>query len=239
MDALALELLSIGKTFNPGQWNEVVAVRDVSMNFEWGESVLIVGENGSGKSTLLNLVDGMIELTSGRVQMSGTDVSSWQLHRRYKYIHRVHQDPSQGLAPFGTIAENLAVLGLKNASLFNFSSLIGKGDMAHFEQAIAEVKPDLAMNLLRKVYLLSPGQRQSVALVMLALSDGARRILLADEPTAALDPHTAETCLTLINRKAADGWLVLHVTHNPAIIASHRGRLITMHEGKVASDVTT
>ena len=239
MDAPALELCSIGKIFNPGQWNEVDAVRDVSINFEWGESVLIVGENGSGKSTLLNLVDGMIELTSGRVRMSGTDVSSWQSHRRHQCIHRVHQDPSQGMAPFGTIAENLAVLGLKNTSLFNFSSLTGKEDMARFEQAIAKIKPDLATNLLRKVYLLSPGQRQSVALAMLALRDGGRRILLADEPTAALDPHTAETCLTLINRKAADGWLVLHVTHNPAIIASHRGRLITMHEGRVASDAST
>lgn len=239
MNVPALELCAIGKIFNPGQWNEVDAVSDVSINFAWGESVLIVGENGSGKSTLLNLVDGMIELTSGRVQMSGTNVSSWQSHRRHQYIHRVHQDPSQGMAPFGTIVENLAVLGLKNTSLFNFSSLTGKGDMAHFEQAILEIKPDLATSLLRKVYLLSPGQRQSVALAMLALRDGGRRILLADEPTAALDPHTAETCLTLINRKAAEGWLVLHVTHNPAIIACHRGRLITMHEGSVASDAST
>lgn len=236
--ASALELRAISKTFNPGQWNEVVAVRDVTINFEWGESVLIVGENGSGKSTLLNLIDGTFDLTAGRVVMTGTDVSSWKTHSRHRYIHRVHQDPSQGMAPFGTIAENLAVLDLENASLFNLSNLRRTGDMSRFGKSLTTIKPDLATHLLRKVYLLSPGQRQAVALAMLALRDGGRRILLADEPTAALDPHTAETCLELINQKAADGWLVLHVTHNPAIIAAHRGRLISMSEGKIAPNAS-
>lgn len=238
MAALSLELHEVCKTFNPGLWNEVKAVSDVWMNFEWGESVLIIGENGSGKSTLLNLVDGSVQLSSGRMAMSGIDVSSWPAHRRSTYVHRVHQDPSRGMAPFGTVAENLAVLGLKNSGIFSFGKLAGHGAMSRFEQAIAGINPDLATKLEHKVYRLSPGQRQAVALAMLALRDDGQRILLADEPTAALDPRTAETCLTLINQKAVSGWLVLHITHNPAIIAAHRGRFITMREGKVDSDVS-
>lgn len=237
-DKQALQLISIGKTFNPGQWNEINAVRDVSINFQWGESVLIVGENGSGKSTLLNLVDGTFGLTAGKIQMSGNDVSTWKSYKRYQFLHRIHQDPAQGMAPLGTIAENLAVLELDGSSLFDIKKLNGKKDMDRFRQVVAEIRPELAENLLRKVYLLSPGQRQSVALAMLALRDGGKRILLADEPTAALDPVAAETCMTLINRKAANGWLVLQVTHNPAIISAHKGRIITMHEGKVMADVT-
>lgn len=171
--------------------------------------------------------------------MSGTDVSSWPVYRRYRHIHRVHQDPSQGMAPYGTVAENLAVLGLENTSLFDVSRLADQADMAHFAQTIADINPDLETKLERKVYLLSPGQRQAVALAMLALRDGKQRILLADEPTAALDPRTAHTCLSLIDQKAKSGWLVLHVTHNSAIINAHCGRIITMSEGNVASDVFT
>lgn len=236
MSEVALKLHGVSKTFNPSQWNEVEAICDVSMNFEWGESVLIVGENGSGKSTLLNLVDGSVPLSSGRMAMTGTDVSTWPAYRRSTYVHRVHQDPSRGMAPLGTIAENLAVLGLQHSGLFTFRRLAGLGVMSRFEQVIARINPDLATKLDHKVYRLSPGQRQAVALAMLALRNDGQRILLADEPTAALDPRTAETCLTLINQKATSGWLVLHITHNPAIIAAHHGRLITMREGRVFSD---
>lgn len=238
MAAPALKLNSVCKTFNAGQWNEVNAVRDVCIEFDWGESVLVIGENGSGKSTFLNLVDGTVDLTVGSVTMSGTNVSSWPIYRRYRHIHRVHQDPSRGMAPYGTVAENLAVLGLENPSLFDIGMLADKADMAHFARTIAAINPDLDTKLSRKVYLLSPGQRQAVALAMLALRDHERRILLADEPTAALDPRTAETCLSLIQRKAQSGWLVLHVTHNPAIIDAHRGKVIRMHEGRVSTDVS-
>ena len=237
MAAPALKLDNVIKTFNPGQWNEVAAVRDLSAVFHWGEAVLIIGDNGSGKSTLLNLIDGTVDLTSGSVAMAGRDVSSWPTHRRFRHLHRVHQDPSRGMAPFGSIAENMAILGVKRASLWNFGSLRRRTNMAKLTDAVTRISPDLATNLDRKVYRLSPGQRQSVALAMLALRDDDQRILLADEPTAALDPRTAAICLTMIQQKAEHGWLVLHITHNSAIIAAHRGRVITMQEGSILSDV--
>jgi len=233
----ALHLNSVSKTFNAEQWNEIKAIRDVSLQFFWGESVLVIGENGSGKSTLLNLIDGTVDLTCGSVEIGGTDVSSWPVYRRFRHIHRVYQDPSKGMAPYGTVAENLAVLDLERPSLFNIDRPANKENLAHFSEAIAAISPDLKSKLSHKVYLLSPGQRQAVALAMLALRNGGKRVLLADEPTAALDPHTAQICLSLIEKKANSGWLVLHVTHNSAIINTHRGRIVTMSEGKVLSDV--
>lgn len=233
----ALTLRNVAKTFNPGQWNEVAAVREVSAEFQWGESILIIGDNGSGKSTLLNLVDGTVDLTSGSITMAGLDVSSWPTHRRFQHLHRIHQDPSCGMAPFGSIAENLAVLDLARPRLWSFGSLRRAAGSTQLAEAVSRINPDLAGHLDRKVYRLSPGQRQSVALAMLAMRTDQRRILLADEPTAALDPPTAAICLHMIQQKAQQGWLVLHITHNPAIISAHDGRVVTMQEGKVIADV--
>lgn len=238
MTAPALELHEVCKTFNPGQWNEVEAVRNVTLKLEGGESVLIVGENGSGKSTLLNLIDGTVELTSGSIRIKGFDVSTWPTYRRFQFFYRVHQDSSHGMAPYGTVAENLAVLALQNKDQFKLGKLFDLKGKSLFEKTIADINPDLATKLDHKIFQLSPGQRQSVALAMLAMYDGKQRILLADEPTAALDPPTAEICLNQINQKAVNGWLVLHVTHNQTIIDAHKGRIITMSEGKVASNVT-
>lgn len=238
MSLPALNLQNVVKTFNPGQWNEVAAIREVSVEFYWGESVLLVGDNGSGKSTMLNLVDGTADLTSGAITMAGRDVSSWPTHRRSRYMHRVHQDPSGGMAPFGSIAENLAVLDLEHPRLWSFSSLRRVADSPSFAEVVSRINPELAEHLDRKVYRLSPGQRQSVALAMLALRTDKQRILLADEPTAALDPPTAAICLDMIQQKAQQGWLVLHVTHNPTLISAHKGRIITMREGEIFTDVS-
>jgi putative ABC transport system ATP-binding protein len=233
----SLQLQKISKIFNQDQWNEVVAVNHVSAEFCWGECVLIIGDNGSGKSTLLNLIDGTVRLTKGWVNADGMDISEWPSYKRSSLIYRMHQSAMDGVAPYGTVAENMALSKLEGTNRKGlFSKLVSKEDRRRYKVLLENLKPELSDRLDHKAYLLSPGQRQALGLAMLMLRDDRRRILLADEPTAALDPETSQKFLDLIYRKAKEGWLCFIITHDTDIIRSHQGRVLRIEKGEIGRD---
>ncbi len=234
---IALQLQKVSKIFNQDQWNEVVAVNDVSTEFCWGECVLVIGDNGSGKSTLLNLIDGSVVLTKGRVYADGIDISNWPSYKRSSIIYRMHQSTLDGVAPYGTVAENMALSKLERTNRKGlFSRLVSKEDRRCYKDLLEKLKPELSDRLDHKAYLLSPGQRQALGLAMLILRDDRRRILLADEPTAALDPETSKISLDLIYRKAKESWLCFIITHDTDIIRNHQGRVLRIEKGEIKSD---
>src|SRR5262245_28914832 len=98
-----LEIQNIRKTFHPSTPNEVRALQGVDLQIADGSFVIVIGTNGSGKSTLLNAVAGAFFVDSGRLLLSGRDITGWPEHRRAKFIGRVFQDPFRGTAPGMTI----------------------------------------------------------------------------------------------------------------------------------------
>lgn len=232
-----LRLNNVSKIFNQDSWNEVVAVHDISISFQCGECVLVIGDNGSGKSTLLNLLDGTVGLTSGSVFVEGKDVSNWPSYKRSSLMYRMHQSPLDGVAPFGTVAENMALAKLERKTKIKlFAKLVTKADKKQYAALLQKLKPELSNRLDHKAYLLSPGQQQALGLAMFALRDDRRRILLADEPTAALDPATSSKSLELIYGKAKEGWLCFIITHDTDIIRNHKGRVLKIDKGSVEKD---
>ena len=104
-----LELQNVTKVFNPGTVNEKVAINNVSLKLNDGDFVTVIGSNGAGKSTMLNLVAGLWQPDSGRIEIDGIDVTKMPEHKRAKYMGRVFQDPRDGTASDMNIEENLAI----------------------------------------------------------------------------------------------------------------------------------
>jgi len=232
-----LHLDGVSKVFNQSQWNEIKAVKKVNLDFMWGESALLIGENASGKTTLLNLISGILDVTEGGITYDNKNIEKLPIYKRAKFLYRIHQNPMAGVAPYGTVSENLALSELTEDGIYSLKRLVTPDKLEKFKEALVSIKPELADKLDHKVYLLSPGQQQALALSLLAMQpDTPPKILLADEPTASLDPESNEKCLKLIASKAGKGWLCIMVTHSSQIIRDHEGRFLKMSQGKIIYD---
>jgi putative ABC transport system ATP-binding protein len=96
-------------TFNKGTPLETVALRDVDLMVESGQFLTVIGSNGAGKTTALNVISGTIRPDGGRIDIDGTDVTTWPTHRRARLVSRVFQDPKVGTCEDLTILENFAL----------------------------------------------------------------------------------------------------------------------------------
>jgi putative ABC transport system ATP-binding protein len=184
----------------------VPALDGVSLTFAAGSFTAVLGVSGSGKSTLLQCAAGLERTTSGRVQLCGQDLS--QLSQRKQAVLRrqrvgfVFQDLN--LLPELTVAENIALpLRLDHR----------RARRDDVEYAAARVGLD-GGQLRRRPAELSGGQQQRVAIARALIT--RPEVIFADEPTGALDPHTAVGVLRLL-RGAADGTTVVIVTHDPQV----------------------
>ena len=233
-----LELKNISKIFYQGSTDEVTALLDINLTFYAGEYTLIIGHNGSGKSTLLNVIDGTFKESCGDIIVDGIDIKEWSKYKRRTKIFTLYQDSNFGIVPIATIREylSLAVLSEKNnPSLFR--PLASKSRDKLILNALGEMNNKLVKYYNRKVYSLSPGERQALILTSLALwANKGYKILLADEPTGSLDPNLADKCKSMLESFANDGWTVIVVTHDQSMIGQHKGRIIEIAEGKVKND---
>lgn len=231
-----IELKDIQKTFNRGLANEVTALRGVSVKIGKGEFVVVIGSNGSGKSTMLNIIAGAEIPSSGTVHINGTDVTNLPEYKRSLWIARVFQNPLSGTAPDLSIIDNFRLASLRTASK---SLKIGVTEA--FKKEVRDKIATLGMGLENKVEqpmgTLSGGQRQALTLLMSVMDK--TEILLLDEPTAALDPRTANTIMTtadaLIKQYNLTGILI---THNLKDAYTYGDRLIQMNEGQVLRDLS-
>lgn len=230
-----ISVTNLNKTFNTGKPNEVVALSDINLEINVGEYVVIVGSNGSGKSTLLNLIAGSILPSSGSIDIDGSDVSRFAEYDRSKWIARIFQNPLLGTAADLSIIDNfrLAALRTKTKGL-----IIGKTEQFKniVRERIATLNMGLENKLEQPIGTLSGGQRQALTLLMSVMDDC--QILLLDEPTAALDPRSADNVLRIADDLISRFKLTaILVTHNLRDAANYGTRIIQMHEGHVLKDI--
>jgi len=228
-----IELNNVTKIFNKGQANEVKVIEGLSLTVKPQDYVVIVGANGSGKSTLLNLVAGSIKPTDGDVALDGQNVTRLADYERSRWIARVFQNPLSGTAPDLSILDNFRLAALRTKSKgFNI------GTTAAFKQQVSDKVAMLGMELEQPMGTLSGGQRQALTLLMSVMDDC--RILLLDEPTAALDPRSAKLVMEAANKLINDFKLTaILITHNLKDAHTYGNRLIQMGEGRILQDFAT
>jgi putative ABC transport system ATP-binding protein len=227
MTTPALHVTSLTRTFGQG-FGAVHALRGVDLSLPAGSFTAIMGPSGSGKSTLLNCVAGLESPTSGTVEVAGHDITAWSETKRTKLRRRqlgiVFQDFH--LIPYLTAEQNIGLpvrLAGKRPDRRRIASLLAVVGLA-----------DKADRLPGE---LSGGQQQRVAIARALLSDPA--LLLADEPTGALDSVGAHGVLRLLRDSVdRDGQTVFMVTHDP-VAASHADRVVFLVDGLVAGAMAT
>ena len=231
-----LDVRNVSKTFNPGTVNAKTALNGVSLHLNPGDFVTVIGGNGAGKSTLLNAVAGVWAVDEGTITIGGTDVTHLPEHKRAAHIGRVFQDPMMGTAATMQIEENLA-LAARRGKRRTLRIGITKSEREEYKELLKILDLGLEDRLTSKVGLLSGGQRQALTLLMATLQKP--KLLLLDEHTAALDPKTAAKVLEATEKIITkDNLTTLMITHNMKDAIVHGNRLIMMHEGNVALDIS-
>ena len=231
-----LKITNLQKTFNPGTVNAKTALRGLELELADGDFVTVIGGNGAGKSTMLNAIAGVWKPDYGTVEIDGVNVTHMPEHKRAAFMGRVFQDPMMGTAPDMEIAENLSIAarrGKKRRLIWGCT----RKERQVYKQLLAQLDLGLEDRLSAKVGLLSGGQRQAVTLLMATIN--RPKILLLDEHTAALDPKTAAKVLEITDKLVKENHLTtLMVTHNMHDAIAYGNRLIMMHEGRIAVDIS-
>jgi len=217
-----LELRDVSRTYGTGA-AEVHALRDVSLSVEAGAMVAVMGPSGSGKSTLLTIAGSLEAPSSGEVLIGGTALSGMsrndKARLRRRSIGYVFQDFN--LLPGLTAAENVALpLELDGVS--------ARKARAAAMQAIDDL--GLAERASRFPDELSGGERQRVAIARAVVGD--RGLLLADEPSGALDSVNGEAVMRLVHEACKRGVAAVVVTHD-AQLASWADRVVFLRDGRV------
>ncbi|MDN5781314.1 MAG: ABC transporter ATP-binding protein [Luteimonas sp.] len=221
--AAVIETRGLGKVYSPGTQAEVVALKDVELRIGRGDFVAIMGPSGSGKSTLMNLIGCLDTASSGTYECDGVDVSTLDAEElatlRRDKIGFVFQ--GFNLLPRMSALDNVAMpLGYARVPVAERQE--------RAREALAEV--GLAERAGHLPSELSGGQQQRVAIARALINQPP--ILLADEPTGALDSKTGEEILALFKRlRDADHTVVL-ITHD-AEVAAHADRTYVMHDGEL------
>lgn len=223
---MILELKKIKKSFKIGAGQEFVAIDDVNLSFDKGEFVSIVGPSGSGKSTLLNIIAGLDKPTDGELIIE--DKSSKKFKKKDWDLYRKNN--------IGFIFQNFNLIehltAIENVEIV--MNLIGMSYAKRRKRAKELLeKVGLEKHLNHRPSELSGGQKQRVAIARALANDPD--IILADEPTGALDKHTGTQIMELIKSIAKDK-LIIMVTHNQALADEYSSRIIKVKDGKIESD---
>lgn len=202
----------------------VKALDDVSFSVEKGEFVSIIGPSGSGKSTLLHILGGVDRPTSGKVFVNGTELHSLKEDQlaifRRRQIGLVYQ--FYNLLPVLTVDENIMLPHLLDGH---------PKDQGRLDQVVAEMGlADRRNNLPSQ---LSGGQQQRVSIARALAGDPS--LILADEPTGALDSRTGREVLDFLKKLNEEGNTIVMITHDSSI-ALEAKRVVRIHDGKINFD---
>jgi putative ABC transport system ATP-binding protein len=220
-----VELQSAARWFGQGH-TEVVALHPTNLSVDAGELLAVMGPSGSGKTTLLSLVGGLDRPSAGRVIVAGQDIGSL--------------DP-RGLAVLrrrsvGYVFQDLNLLaGLTARENVSLPLELDGRPLAEAHAAAAEVLASVGLGELADRFPddLSGGEQQRVAIARALV--GGRRILLADEPTGALDSITGESVMRLLRRHCSDGGAGILVTHDAAH-AAWADRVVFLRDGRMVDE---
>ena len=220
-----LKLTNIVKEYPTGD-SKVVALKGVDIEFRRSEFVSILGHSGCGKTTLLNIIGGLDQYTSGDLIIKGKSTKSfkdrdWDTYRNHS-VGFVFQN--YNLIPHQTV--------LSNVELALTLSGVSKAERKQRATEALE-KVGLGDQLNKKPNQMSGGQMQRVAIARALVNNP--EILLADEPTGALDSETSVQIMDILKEISAER-LVIMVTHNPELADEYSTRIIRLVDGKVVSD---
>jgi len=218
-----IETQSLSKVYHPGTQAEVVALNAVDLKIRAGEFIAIMGASGSGKSTLMNLIGCLDKPSSGRYLCDGIDVSTLDREELAKLR----------LSKLGFIFQGFNLLTRMDA-LHNVMMPLAYANRPLAErESLAKAALDAVGLSGRATHLpgeLSGGQQQRVAIARAIINNPP--IILADEPTGALDSRTGEEILELFKRLKNEGHTMVLITHD-AQVAEHADRICVMRDGKL------
>jgi putative ABC transport system ATP-binding protein len=223
-----IETRELSKSYPMGA-NEVQALRSVSLNIDQGDFVAIMGASGSGKSTFMNLLGCLDQASSGQYFLAGEEVSRKTpdelAELRNRYIGFVFQQ-------FNLLPRTSALEQVELPLLY--AGVSGKERRERARQCLQEV--GLSERAHHLPTQLSGGQQQRVAIARALVNRPV--LILADEPTGALDTQTSAEVMQLLTRLNQQGMTVVLVTHEPDI-ASYARRKIVFRDGQVVEDKTS
>jgi putative tryptophan/tyrosine transport system ATP-binding protein len=232
-----IEIRDVYKTYNKGQVSEVKALSGINLNIAEKDYLVIVGSNGSGKSTLLNIIAGSVLPTSGNIILDNEDITKLPDHQRSKWLARVFQNPLSGTASGLSIIDNFRLAAIRTQPK---GLKIGISDqfVKQVKDKIATLGLGLEDKINQQMGTLSGGQRQALTLLMSVMDHC--KVLLLDEPTAALDPRSANIVMETADRIVKEFNLTaILITHNLKDAYTYGNRLIQMGEGKLMRDLNT
>lgn len=220
-----LELKNITKEYQTGD-QVVQALKGVNLKFRSNEFVSILGQSGSGKTTLLNIIGGLDRYTEGDLLINNRSTKEykdrdWDTYRNHS-VGFIFQ--SYNLIPHQSV--------LSNVELALTLSGVSKEERRERARIVLE-KVGLKDHITKRPSQLSGGQMQRVAIARALINDP--EILLADEPTGALDSETSLQIMALLQEIAADR-LVIMVTHNPQLAEDYSTRIIKVLDGEIIND---
>lgn len=221
-----IELHDIRKVYGGVETPQVQVLKGVSLSIHAGEFVAIVGASGSGKSTLMNILGCLDRPTSGRYLFAGEDVASldtdelaWLRREAFGFVFQGYH-----LIPSASAQENVEMpaiyAGMPAAE-------------RHARAAALLTRLGLAERTGNRPHQLSGGQQQRVSIARALMNGG--HIILADEPTGALDSHSGAEVMTLLDELASQGHVVILITHDRDV-AARANRIIEVRDGEVISD---
>ena len=220
-----LQLKNITKNYLSGD-NEVQALKGIDIEFRENEFVSILGQSGCGKTTLLNIIGGLDRYTSGDLIINGKSTKEfkdkdWDTYRNHS-VGFVFQ--SYNLIPHQTVLANVELA----------LTISGVGKTERRKRAIEALqKVGLGDQLNKKPNQMSGGQMQRVAIARALVNDPD--ILLADEPTGALDSKTSVQVMEILKEISKDR-LIIMVTHNPELAKKYSSRIVKLLDGKIIDD---
>lgn len=220
-----LSIKNIKKTYKNGS-HVVHALNDVNINFNVGDFSFILGASGSGKSTLLNILSGLDEVSEGSVEIDGLNTSKfskkdWAIYRNH-YVGFVFQE--YNLIDHLTIVENVELPLL-------FQGIAKKEATERANEQLQKV--GLIKFAKKHPRQLSGGQQQRVSIARALVTNP--KIIMADEPTGALDSDLSEKVISFLKEAAKDK-VVIIVTHDEDLADKFASRIITLEDGKVIND---
>lgn len=228
---------NIDKSFTDDAGQVNALINDLNVSFMEGEFTMVIGANGSGKSTILNLIAGLIFPDKGSIFINQKEVQQLKAYERSALVARIFQNPLQGSVADLTVMENMRLAFLRNQSKA-LKLGIDKAFKDKVKDAIRQLNVGLENKTEQKMGTLSGGQRQALTLVMATLCEA--KVLLMDEPTAALDPKSAHSLMENAAQLIEDKKLTtIMVTHNMREAVNYGNRLMMMKEGKVERMLNT
>ncbi|MEL7550213.1 MacB family efflux pump subunit [Pseudomonas protegens] len=229
MQTPLIDLRNIRKSYGGGDSPQVDVLRGIDLSIHAGEFVAIVGASGSGKSTLMNILGCLDRPTSGEYLFAGENVAhldsdelAWLRREAFGFVFQGYH-----LIPSGSAQENVEMPAIYAGT---------PAAERHARAAALLERLGLASRSGNRPHQLSGGQQQRVSIARALMNGG--HIILADEPTGALDSHSGAEVMALLDELASQGHVVILITHDREVAARAK-RIIEIRDGEIISDTAT